>query len=60
MRFDPVLSFFIMLYGWILSRALSPLDPLLALLSLSCALLTASYQGLKISWELPREELGAE
>ena len=60
MRFDPVLSFFIMLYGWILSQALNPLDPLLILFSLSCTLLTASYQGLKISWELPPEELGAE
>ena len=60
MRFDPVLSFFIMLFGWILSRALNPLDPPLILFSLSCALLTASCQGLKISWEVPPEEFGAD
>ena len=60
MRFDPVLSFFIMLYGWILSQALNPLDPLLVLLSISCSVLTAVYQGLKISWELPPEKPGAE
>jgi len=60
MKFDPVLSFFIMLYGWLLSQSLTPLDPLLLFFSLSCSVLTASCQGFKISWELPPEELGAE
>lgn len=60
-QFDPVLLLFLLLFARILFMALSPLDPLLALLSASYCVLTAFYQGLEISSEEgPPEEIGAE